>query len=251
MHLNGRQRYSFGLFGVLLAMAAFSVTFAGCAKSRSIGYSPSGTVVVPTDSATIVKYLALGDSYTIGQSVPESGRFPVQLAEKLSTGGIKMAIPKLIAATGWTTQNLLSAVETQRPAEDFDLVTLLIGVNNQYQQRDTFGYRAQFQLCLKTALTHANGRKNRVFVLSIPDYSVTAFGQRDNPALISGQIDQYNAINKAVTDEFGISYTDITAVSRLALTNKGLTAADGLHPSGQQYALWMNLLAPKIMAVLK
>jgi len=196
----------------------------------------------PPVPALELKTLALGDSYTIGQGVALSDRFPHQLAEGLRTAGKTMAEPVYIAQTGWTTGNLLAAIETRKPPEDFDIVTLLIGVNNQYQGRDTAEYKAQFELCVQLAIKHARGRKDRVFVVSIPDYSVTPFGQRTNPGQISREIDIFNAINARITAEAGISYTDITPGSREAFTNPALIAPDGLHPSGLEYKKWANRL---------
>jgi lysophospholipase L1-like esterase len=250
MHINGRQRYSFGLFVTVIALNAFSLTFAGCNKEHdSYTTTVSGNGQTDTSQANKISYLALGDSYTIGQGVSESDRFPEQLTARLATRGVQK--PEIIAATGWTTQNLLQAIQAKNPASNFRIVSLLIGVNNQYQQRDTMGYREQFRLCLSKAVELAMGDKRRVFVLSIPDYSVTPFGQNQTPALIASQIDQYNAINKEVTASFGISYTDITPVSRMALNDQTLTAGDGLHPSGKQYSLWVEQLAPKIAELLK
>jgi lysophospholipase L1-like esterase len=153
-----------------------------------------------------------------------------------------MAEPAYIARTGWTTGNLLAAIEAQKPATDFDIVTLLIGVNNQYQGRDTGEYRTEFTQCIQQAVKHARGRKDRVFVVSIPDYSVTPFGQRNNPEQTSRQIDAFNAINARITAEFGISYTNITTGSREALQNPALVAADGLHPSALEYKKWAEKL---------
>jgi len=252
MLINGRQRYSFGLFVASIVLNAFSLTFAGCNKEQQ-NYIPTNPGSGQRDTIPVnkISYLALGDSYTIGQGVPPSERFPEQLVAKLISNGFAVQAPEIIATTGWTTQNLLQAIQSKNPATNYRFVTLLIGVNNQYLQHDTVGYREQFQLCLAKAIELAASDKRRVFVLSIPDYSVTPFGQNQDPATISKQIDQYNAINKEVTLSFGISYTDITPISRAALNEPSFTAGDGLHPSGKQYVFWVDQLVPKIAELLK
>jgi lysophospholipase L1-like esterase len=197
------------------------------------------------------KYLALGDSYTIGQSVALQERFPHQTAAWLRLKGIQMNEPDYIATTGWTTANLLSAIAAQKPATNYDAVSLLIGVNNQYQQRDTQEYRSQFTQCLLKAIELANNQRNRVFVLSIPDYSATPFASRLDRQKISREIDIFNAINKQVCTEYAIVWIEITQSSRDALTNPLLVANDGLHPSGMEYAKWAAKLAPAMETVLK
>ncbi len=208
-------------------------------------------MIIPTPvdtTAPKTSYLALGDSYTIGQSVPEADRFPVQTAGILAGSPVYMASPVIIAQTGWTTGNLLNALAQNPVTRTYDYVTLLIGVNNQYQRRSQAEYRIEFEQLLNKAIQYAGGKKHRVFVLSIPDYSVTPFGQNGNPAQTSREIDDFNAINKAITLAAGISYTDITPISRGAKTDPSLTASDGLHPSGKQYLQWAQLLAPKMRA---
>ncbi len=149
-----------------------------------------------------------------------------------------------------TTQNLLNGITQANPAKDYDIVTLLIGVNNQYQTHDTAGYRDQFRLCLDKAIELAAGNRSHVFVLSIPDYSVTPFGQGSYAYVIAAEIDQFNEINKSVTEPYGISYTDVTTASRQALTDPSLICPDGLHPSGKEYKVWADLLVPKMKLVL-
>lgn len=209
---------------------------------------PSDTT--STSDSSGAKYLALGDSYTIGQSVQESERFPAQTVELLSQN-INIKDPEYIATSGWTTTNLISAINSQNPAKDFDIVTLLIGVNDQYQQRDTAGYRERFSELLTKAVDLAGGRKTHVFVLSIPDYSVTPFVSESNKARVSMQIDQFNAINKEVTLQHRIAYIDITPSTRQAANDPSLIASDGLHPSGKEYAVWARMLAPLIRKVLQ
>ncbi len=209
-------------------------------------------VVAPvTPSSAVNKsYLALGDSYTIGQSVDSTERFPAQTAALLKGQNINITPLQYIATTGWTTTNLSSAIITEQPKAPFDIVTLLIGVNDQYQNRNIADYNARFLQLLQTAIQLAGNKPTHVFVLSIPDYGVTPFGG-GNPT-ISQQIDAYNAINKQVTQSItGVNYLDITPSSRLAATDRTLIANDGLHPSGKQYKLWAELLAVQMAAVLK
>jgi lysophospholipase L1-like esterase len=196
-------------------------------------------------------WLALGDSYTIGQSVNENERFPAQIISLLKNDSIFIKAPQYIATTGWTTLNLLDAIAAQQPKGPFDIVTLLIGVNDQYQHFDTAGYRVHFNQCLLNAIALAGNKKDHVFVLSIPDYSVTPFAQNSDTAQISKEIDEFNAINKTITLSFGISYTDITPLTREMKNDASLIAYDGLHPSGKEYAEWAALLAPEFIKILK
>jgi lysophospholipase L1-like esterase len=195
--------------------------------------------------------LALGDSYTIGQSVNEEERFPAQTISILKNKNILFKTPEYIATTGWTTLNLLDAIAQQNPQAPYDVVSLLIGVNDQYQHFDTGGYRIHFTQCLQKAITLAGNKSDHVFVLSIPDYSVTPFAQNSDTAQIRKELDEFNAINKEITLSYNISYTDITPLTREAKTDASLIAGDGLHPSGKEYVKWAQLLAPQIEKVLK
>ncbi|MEO5985105.1 MAG: SGNH/GDSL hydrolase family protein [Ferruginibacter sp.] len=193
---------------------------------------------------TTQSFLALGDSYTIGQSVTASERFPEITVSLLNASGKKIQPPRIIATTGWTTRDLLNALNNNPGT--FDIVTLLIGVNNQYQGKSQDEYRSQFTTLLLKAIQYAGNRKNRVFVLSIPDYSVTPFAQGSDVAKIAREIDQFNAINKEISLSNGVNYLDITPISREGKTDGSLQAGDGLHPSGKQYLRWAQLLAPII-----
>lgn len=195
-------------------------------------------------------WLALGDSYTIGQSVAAADRFAAQTANLLKLSGINIGEPDYIATTGWTTNNLSTAIATQNPA-NHDVVSLLIGVNDQYQTHDTSGYRQRFASLLDKAIQLANGKTDHVFVLSIPDYSVTPFAAGSDTAQIRKEIDWFNAINSQVTQSYNVAYLDITPGTRLAKTNPALLASDGLHPSGLEYKNWANRLAPMMLPVLK
>ncbi len=196
-------------------------------------------------------YLALGDSYTIGESVMESERFPAQTVTLLKQDGININAPEYIAKTGWTTTDLSNAIATQNPMGPFSVVSLLIGVNDQYQGMDTAGYRIRFASLLEKAISLAGNDTAHVFVLSIPDYSVTPFAANRDTQYIRMQIDEFNAINKEITLAYNVSYTDITPSTREAKTDGSLVANDGLHPSGKEYAKWAQMLAPKMEMVLK
>jgi lysophospholipase L1-like esterase len=237
------QIYSFRLLARLLCVLCLSCCFWGC--------TPKTDALPPPPGASAKSYLALGDSYTIGQGVAETERFPYRTAQLLTTQGITMLSPTYIATTGWTTGNLLNAIATTKPPEGFDVVSLLIGVNNQFQGDDTGIYRQEFTRCLQEAIRLAGGKTARVFVLSIPDYGCTPYGRRFDSARVSAGVNRFNAINQQVVTQYGIEYINITPGSREAAIDPGLVAADGLHPSGREYDKWAALLAPAMAKVLK
>lgn len=198
-------------------------------------------------------YLAIGDSYTIGEAVPLQGGFPYQLTTILKGQGLDVGAPHIIAKTGWTTSELQEAIKNANLSEQFTVVTLLIGVNNQYRGESKEKYRKEFQELLQTAIGFAGGNKAGVFVLSIPDWGLTPYGKesgRDLPA-VSLDIDAFNAINKEETLLQEISYTDITPGSRLVVSDQELVASDGLHPSAKMYHEWAVQLAPAVINALK
>ncbi|MBI5372843.1 MAG: SGNH/GDSL hydrolase family protein [Sphingobacteriales bacterium] len=195
-------------------------------------------------------WLALGDSYTIGQSVDPADRFPAQTVSLLKQAGINIGNPAYIAATGWTSGVLLSQVEAQNPGT-YDVVSLLIGVNDEYQAHDTTGYRQRFTTLLEKSVLLAKGKKENVFVLSIPDYSVTPYAAYSDTARIREEIDWFNAINKNVTDAYQCVYLDITPSTREGRYDRSLIAADGLHPSALEYRKWAQRLAPLMQVLLK
>lgn len=211
------------------------------------------TTSIHNDStAHLNYYLALGDSYTIGQSVPESDRYPVQTTGILIQKNENFSAPEIIARTGWTTTNLINAINTTPPSRSsYDIVTLLIGVNNQYQGLSKTQYRDEFTQLLNRAIQYAGDRKQRVIVLSIPDYSVTPFASGSNKAFISSEIDSFNAINKDITLSMGVHYVDITPSTRQAASDPSLVAGDGLHPSGKEYKKWADMLVPVIQAAIR
>jgi lysophospholipase L1-like esterase len=184
-------------------------------------------------------YLALGDSYTIGESVAEQDRWPNQLVDSLRRHGMKFSKPTFIATTGWRTDDLARTVTAAHLKNEYGLVSLLIGVNNQYQGKPVDQYAVEFEELLKTAIRLAGGKKENVFVVSIPDYGYTPFG-KPKQSVISPAIDEFNAVNKRITLASGINYVDITDISRRGLQQPELVAPDGLHPSGKMYALWVE-----------
>jgi len=193
-----------------------------------------------------MQFLALGDSYTIGESVAPEERWPVQLRALLRAEGLDIGDPTLIATTGWTTDELSAAIDRANPQGAFDLVSLLIGVNNQYRGRGQDEYREQFAALLQRAIGFAGGNPARVLVLSIPDWGVTPFAARleRDPAAVAADIDAFNAINRAETERPGAHYVDVTPFSREAAHDPSLLADDGLHPSGRMYAEWARLALP-------
>lgn len=187
-------------------------------------------------------FLALGDSYTIGEAVAETDRWPVQLVQLLRQKGYDVQPPEIIATTGWRTDQLKEAIEKGTQRSEYDMVSLLIGVNNQYQGRSVESYRPEFEALLLKAIELAGGKKDRVFVVSIPDYGYTPFG-REKQASVSAAIDAYNAANREITEKYGVRYFYITDLTRQGLDDPTLVASDGLHPSGKMYALWAERIA--------
>ncbi len=205
----------------------------------------------PSNSSNGLTYLALGDSYTIGESVAETERYPVILARQLKEKQINISTTRIIARTGWTTDELSSAIQLQSPPDNYDLVSLLIGVNNQYRGYNIATYRKEFEELLKTAIQKAKGNPKRVFVVSIPDYGVTPFAKNSNIEKIAREIDAYNLISKEISLQYGVKYMDITPISRKATQDPSLIAEDGLHPSGKMYAQWVELMLGEVANLLK
>lgn len=200
-----------------------------------------------------LKYLALGDSYTIGEAVSPNESFPYQLATCLNEKGIVTAEPIVIAQTGWTTDELKAAIDATALKSDFDLVTLLVGVNNQYRGYALSDYRQEFKELLQMAIGFAAGIKAHVFVLSIPDWGATTFGQASgrNLEAIATEIDAFNVVNREETLALGIAYIDITPGSRTAREDSELLANDGLHYSSKLYQQWVEGLLSSIQASSK
>jgi lysophospholipase L1-like esterase len=194
--------------------------------------------------AAEIRFLALGDSYTIGEAVELDERWPVRLAALLRARGIAVADPEIVARTGWTTDELSAGIDIASPRGPYGLASLLIGVNNQYRERSGAEYREQFRGLLARAIAFARGREERVIVLSIPDWGVTPFAAGRDRARISREIDDFNSINRDETTRAGSRYIDITAISRRAAREPNLLAGDGLHPSGEMYEEWARAVLP-------
>ncbi len=198
----------------------------------------------------VFQLLALGDSYTVGESVSPGERWPAQLAIGLRREGIPLDSVTIIARTGWTTDELETAIVEEAPQGPFDLVTLLIGVNNQYRGRDEGNYREEFKRLLDRAVGLAGRRPRRVVVISIPDWGVTPFAAGQDRRAIGAAIDRFNRVNREEAGQAGVRYVDVTLLSRLAETEPGLTAEDGLHPSGEMYRLWTSEILGEARAAL-
>lgn len=198
----------------------------------------------------IYRCLALGDSYTIGESVPEEERWPNQLGKLLEAEGIQMEVA-IIARTGWTVEELWQGIQASPPVGTYDLVTLLIGVNNQYRGYPVRGYREDFRFMLGKAIEYSGANPNRVIVLSIPDWGVTPFASGRDSKKIATEIDEFNRVNQEETEKAGAHYVDITPVSRESVRDEALIATDGLHPSGKMYAMWAEQVLPVARKVLK
>jgi lysophospholipase L1-like esterase len=190
-------------------------------------------------AAQPLKYLALGDSYTIGESVPEADRWPNQLAALLNNKGKNIEKPRIIATTGWRTDNLKNAMNIAKLKPEYNLVSLLIGVNNYYQGKPVEQFAVEFEDLLNTAIQLAGGKKENVFVVSIPDYGYTPFGKPKQEQITKG-IDEFNSVSKKIADKLQVKYINITDISRKGFDQPDLVANDGLHPSGKMYALWVE-----------
>jgi ketosteroid isomerase-like protein/lysophospholipase L1-like esterase len=216
----------------------------GCALLLAALSQPAADAPAP------LRFLALGDSYTIGEGVAPAGHWPAQLAALLRGRGLPVQEPVIIAKTGWTTDELTAGIDAAAPAGTFDLVTLLIGVNNQYRGRSADEYRKQFRALLTRAVGFAGGRPGRVVVLSIPDWGVTPFAKGRDRTKIAMEIDRFNAVNREETERAGTRYVNITTDSRWMATDASLVVADGLHPSGAMYSTWADLSLSVALAAL-
>lgn len=227
-----------------LALLAAVLLGGSCARDAASDDAAPGR-----QGGTTLRYLALGDSYTIGEGVEPAERWPHRLAELLAAEGLPLVggSPEIIARTGWTTDELTAAISEAKPQGPYDLVTLLIGVNDQYRGRSAEAYRPEFQRLLEAAIGFAGGRPERVIVLSIPDWGVTSFAvssERFAPERIAREIDAFNAAAKAETGRAGAAFLDVTEATRTAGNRAGELVGDGLHPSGRQYARWTEAALP-------
>jgi lysophospholipase L1-like esterase len=228
------------LIGILLS----AFLFWSCEKVKE---EDAPVVDMQTAQSISFNYLALGDSYTIGTGlVNENERYPIQLVDSLNKSSMfDGSPPRIIARNGWTTGDLLFGTDTAQIDTTYQLVSLLIGVNNQFQNRPLEEYTDEFEILLNRAIQYANNDTSRVFVLSIPDYGVTPFGEA-NAEQIAEEIDLFNSVNQSITESYGISYFNITPISRMAADDPGLIAPDNLHPSGEMYALWVEEMVSEI-----
>ena len=228
----------------------FFVTSSACQKNNN-ETMPLSPVTAITDTYT---YLALGDSYTIGESVPAAENFPNQTVTILNNSSLNFQPARIIAKTGWTTDELeagiIAAYATDPLLSSYDFVSLLIGVNNQYRSRSIGNYKTEFDELVKKAIHFAAGITDRVIILSIPDWSVTPFAVGSDRQQIAEQIDEYNAANKQVADKYKVHYINITPGTREAAFDPELLAADGLHPSGKAYKKWAEEVAAFIKSRL-
>ncbi|MCX7756341.1 MAG: GDSL-type esterase/lipase family protein [Anaerolineales bacterium] len=204
----------------------------------------------PPPVTPTIRYLAVGDSYTIGESVPENERWPVQLRAKLQESGYQVELT-VIARTGWTTDELWEGIEQTGVIPPYDLVSLLIGVNNQYRGRPLQEYREQFRFLVEKAIEYAGNEPKHVIVVSIPDWGVTPFAAGRGSERISAEIDAFNQVNREEAESAGCIYVDITPYSRTALSDRTLLASDGLHPSGKMYAGWVERILPAALEAVK
>lgn len=201
-------------------------------------------------NSTSLRYLALGDSYTIGESVEQSGTFPFQLASDLETvSGLRFGEIKVVAKTGWTTAELKEGIKRAKPKGTFQLVTLLIGVNNQYRGYDQALYKREFEELVHLAVDFAGGNKSQVLVVSIPDYGCTPFGA-DLAEKIDKELKEYNEIARMIATKNAVAWVDIFPTSKLALKDPLLIASDNLHPSSSMYSLWVKEILPVASQIL-
>ena len=199
------------------------------------------------DENNQASYLALGDSYTIGESVSEDLRWPVQLVEQLRERGVAIEDPRIIAKTGWTTRDLLNAMDQELGEEKYDLVSVLIGVNNQYQGRSLVEYEEELNQLFSRAINLSSQGREGVFVVSIPDYGVTPFGAA-NEEEIGKELEEFNSVFERVADEYELDFYNITPVSKRVKNEPELVAGDGLHPSGEMYNLWVEEIIDEVAA---
>lgn len=228
---------------LILQIAVQTVVLFACTQ-------PSVMVTNPNASKAKFQYLALGDSYTIGESVSEYERWPVQLAGQLRNSGADVADPDIIARTGWTTAELQDAINSGSNSKTYELVSLLIGVNNQYRGQSQERYRTEFQTLLQTSIRFAGGKPGHVFVLSIPDWGGSPYANGRDKTRIAAEIDAFNAVAQAECKKTGVAFVDITPTTRRAAGDDTQFANDGLHYSGKQMRLWAEQALPVAKSLL-
>ncbi|MDX5418936.1 MAG: SGNH/GDSL hydrolase family protein [Hymenobacteraceae bacterium] len=231
-------------FTTIFTLVLLLLVEASCDKEEA-------TDPVLTSATYKYTYLALGDSYTIGQGVSEQEQWGVQLADLLRRNDIAVAPPVTIARTGWTTGDLIRAVEEANPKPDFDLVSLLIGVNNQFRGRSIQTYRTEFRQLLQTSIALARNNPKHVIVLSIPDWGATPAAQGQNRERIAQEIDAFNAVAKQESEEAGVTFINITPITRTLVSDQSYLASDRLHYSGKMHREWALLALPEVQKFLK
>lgn len=231
------------LLPLLFAFLIFGCN--SCAVRR-----PAASTAPPT--AAGISCLALGDSYTIGEGAAPASRWPVQLAALARQQGIALKAPDIIARTGWTTSELQTAIAAAHYHQTYGLVSLLIGVNNQYRGQPMATYRTEFRALLRTAVGFAGGQPGRVFVLSIPDWGQSPFAQRQgrDAARIGAAIDQFNAVAQDECRQARVAYVDITPLTRAAAGDATQFTRDGLHYAGPQMQQWARLVLPVVQTLV-
>lgn len=234
-------------FRTLIWAVLITLCFACKDKDDDMYLEPA----IPTPTATTLTYLALGDSYTIGESVPVDNRWTYYLADLLRQSGVQIDNPVTIARTGWTTSELQEAIRQSNVTKTYDLVTLLIGVNNQYRGQSEETYRQEFRELLNSAVKFAADQPSRVLVLSIPDWGVTPFARERDQKYITKEIDAFNAVAKEECKQADITFVDITPISQKLGTDASYIAEDSLHFSGKMYSEWARLALPAAKAVFR
>ena len=208
-----------------------------------------------TMNSSSISYLALGDSYTIGEAIPGPENFPNQVRSQLRIKGFEMEPPLIIAKTGWTTDELEQGIAMASGQDSlktsYDFVSLLIGVNDQYRGRNAAAYEPNFTRLLQQAIAYAGNRPDRVIVLSIPDWGITPFAADRNREQIALEIDEFNAVNRKIAKARHVHYIEITSLTREAAHDNSLLAPDGLHPSGKEYLRWAIKIVDYIKEKIK
>lgn len=240
------MKYAHMLYKLTLIVFLFS-SLPSCSQTEEIRFEQ---IVGDPNNQEIITYLALGDSYTVGESVDFEDSFPAQLSTKIEENKNLQVNTTVIAQTGWRTDQLISAVGGRESA-DYNLVTLLIGVNNQFQSRPFSQYETEFTELLNKTINLAGNDANKVIILSIPDYYYTPYGQSNGDELISFQLDKYNNFAKSIAKEKGVTFLDITDITLKGLDEPELVANDGLHPSGLAYEKFVERLYPLVSTRLK
>ena len=233
--------------GACVAIGLVTLVTIGCSGDNDVEKELPRTnspTLQQRDRGPGYRLLALGDSYTIGEAVAESERWPVQLAKMLRRDGVELEVVTFIARTGWTSGELLAGISSARPTSVFEIVTLQIGVNDQFRRIDESQYVRDLDKLFDLAIEFAGGDPSRVVVLSIPDWSVTPFPAVRDRRVIASEIDRFNQLKRERADRLGCHFVDVTPISREAVDDPSLLADDGLHPSGKMYARWCELALP-------